>query len=150
MRQSAWLNTAPDPSQPNKSTNNKPKSSQDAKPMTRLQLLQARDQAPDMPPPGAAAHLVGYLYEIGPVSSGGMGAVVISWQELHAWQEATGVELASWEARGLKRLSQEYLSTSHEAQAHDCPAPYADQLSFYARAVISDKVSHIFGNRKTH
>lgn len=118
--------------------------------MTRLQLLQARDQAPDMPPPGAAAHLVSYLYEIGPVSSGGMGAVVISWPEINAWQMATGIDLAAWEARGLRRLSQEYLAASHEAQAHDCPAPFSEQPDADTHSHINDKIANIFRNRGKH
>ena len=118
--------------------------------MTRLQVLKSNNQRPEMPAAGAAAHLLDYLCELGPVKGGGMGAVVISWPDITAWQQATGIELSAWEARGLRRLSQEYLNASHEAKAYDCPAPYSQEESTENRANVSDKIAQIFRNRKKH
>ena len=118
--------------------------------MTRLETLTQNHQAPSMPAPGAAAHLAGYLFELGPVGSGGMGAVAISWPDIDAWQNATGIELATWEARALRRLSQEYLAASHDAKERDCPAPYSEELDHTDRAAIANKIAHIFSSRKKH
>lgn len=78
---------------------------------------------PEMPPLNAP-HLLGYLFEIGPVMAAGMGSGPITHEELQAWQQGTGIELQPWEVRTLRRLSQEYLTESHKAEKSDCPAPW--------------------------
>lgn len=73
-----------------------------------------------------AIYLVEYLFEVGPVISGGMGDAPISHLELDAWQRNTGIELQSWEVRAMHRLSIEYLSESQAAVKFDAPAPWID------------------------
>ncbi len=53
-----------------------------------------------------------------------MGDKAISHQELEAWQRNSGIELDSWQARTLHRLSIDYLVQSHSAKARDCKPPF--------------------------
>jgi len=77
-----------------------------------------------MPPLDGVAHLLGYLYELGPTMAAGMGAGPITYSEIRAWMESVGVDLQPWEVRILRRLSLIYLNESHKAEKRDCPAPW--------------------------
>jgi hypothetical protein len=118
--------------------------------MSRLQTLNAKGLSPDLPSPGAAAHLVDYLFELGPVTAGAAGPAPIGWPDLQAWQQSTGVELQAWESRGLRRLSYEYLDASQAAQAPDCPAPYSRAPTPDHRARVARDMRAIFNARKNH
>ena len=78
-----------------------------------------------MPPIISGEYLIGYLYELGPTVAAGMGAGPITHQDMLAWQINTGVRLAPWEARFLRRLSVEYLSESHKAEKLGAQPPWA-------------------------
>lgn len=113
----------------------RPKHDKSDKPLvSRLQAMRDTakdpDLQPDMPPVEGGEYLLGYLWEVGPVMPGGMGAVVLSWQELRAWQESIGFELDPWESRILRRLSRDYLAESHKAEKHDCPPPWKEADGF--------------------
>lgn len=73
-----------------------------------------------------AEYLIAYFYEVGPVTSGNMGESSLTHTELRSWMNNTGIELESWEARTMIRLSKEYLSESHKATKPHSPAPWAD------------------------
>lgn len=77
-----------------------------------------------------AAYLLGYLFDIGPVQSGGMGLAPISHPEILAWQHNTGICLESWQAVFLRGLSTEYVRASTDAKQPDCPPPWADAPYF--------------------
>jgi len=77
-------------------------------------------------PPCDAGHMIDYLFEIGPTQVAGMGEAPISHAEIEAWQRNTGIELNSWEARTLRKLSAEYLTESMNATQPQCPAPWRD------------------------
>ena len=89
----------------------------------REALLSAGVDEPSMPPCDAL-HIVGYLFDMGPVSAGGMSGAPLTYLEIQAWQQCSGVELDAWEARTLRRLSGEYLSESARAVKRDCKAPW--------------------------
>ena len=88
--------------------------------------------------------MIGYLFEIGPASSTGMGSAPIAFLEILAWMSLTGIALTAWEARSLRRLSVEYVSESRKAEKIDAqppwkapdakPVPTALQLSLRALA----------------
>ena len=94
---------------------------------------------------GAAGHLVGYLFEVGPVGYGAMGPVPLSHSELAAWQVNTGIELAAWEAKALRRLSMDYLAASNAAQAADCPPFYTERPVSENRSAVNNAVRNILG-----
>lgn len=90
---------------------------------------------------GAPAYLIDYLFEIGPVSEGGMGAAALTFVEIDAFCRLTGVRFRPWEVRLLKKLSREYVKQLHDDsqkppwQAPDeKPRPTASQLAIRALA----------------
>lgn len=112
-----------------------------------MDALMKQDLQPDLPDPGPAAHLLGYLFDVGPVMSGGMGPVPLSHSEIHAWQQNTGVELRAWESSTLRRLSIEYLSVSADARDPACPAPYTAVPQEDRRYVVSKMIGATLGAR---
>jgi len=82
------------------------------------------DYQPDMPPLDDAEYLRGYLFDAGPIVNTGMGGVSLRSEHLIAWQKETGVRLSAWEARVLRRLSQEYLAETHRAAKRGCKPPW--------------------------
>lgn len=68
--------------------------------------------------------MIGYLYDCGPVLSGGMGEGPLTHSEIESWQRNSGVELEPWETSFLRKLSIEYLSQSQKSDATNCPAPW--------------------------
>lgn len=116
--------------------------------MTRLEQMEHQGLAPQLPPAGPAAHLVGYLFEAGPVGYGAMGPVPLAHSEIEAWQRNTGIDLQAWEARALRKLSIDYVSASGQAAAHDCPPFYmADEDLPERRQVVAKQIDLIFGAR---
>ena len=87
-----------------------------------------------------AEHLLSYLFEIGPTLSVGMGEAPLTHAEIAAWQVNTGVELASWEARFLQRLSLDYLVQAQSARLLNCAAPWREWEAAAGRAVIAKSV----------
>lgn len=79
--------------------------------------------APQMPP-NPAPHIVERLIELGITEAAGMGAAPLSWREIDAWCNRTGVDLDPWEARLLRKLSAEYLAESRRAEDETCPPPW--------------------------
>lgn len=82
---------------------------------------------PEMPPVDSCAHLLRYLWEVGPVLGGGMAPMPVTQQEIRSWQENSGVRLQPWEARWLRELSMAYLNELHKAEAPNRPAPWASE-----------------------
>ena len=85
-------------------------------------------------------YLIEWLFEIGPAIAGAMGSAAIGWQDIGAWQQITGIELLPWEARILRRLSQDFISQNHDAGKPECPAPWA-ALSDDRREAVGRKIS---------
>jgi len=117
VRHSAWLNTAP-----NKRDGDKSKK----KELTRRAQFKEDGLHELEMPPCDCLHVVTYLFEVGPTMQSGMGESPITHQEIAAWQSNTGIELQTWEARFMRQLSIEYLSEAQRAAEHDCAAPWSD------------------------
>jgi hypothetical protein len=117
VRQSAWLNTAPERAKNDKSEGPR---------LSRLESMRKtrndENYQPDMPTVDAE-YLIGYLWEVGPTMAAGGYPGPVTHEEILAWQKLTGVELQPWEMRFLRRLSGEYLLESHRAEKADCPEP---------------------------
>lgn len=113
--------------------------------VSRLARMQADGVEPSLPPASAAQYLVGYLFEVGPLSSSGMGAAAVSWVELQAWQQQVGVELSAWEARTLRRLSAEFAAESRRAEEWGVPSPVAVATTEQQRASVAKRIGLEFG-----
>ncbi|MEG2030580.1 MAG: hypothetical protein RR376_08035 [Janthinobacterium sp.] len=92
--------------------------------VSRREDYQARGIAIEMPPLEWGDYLIGYLFEFGPTMAAGMGSGPLTGAEILAWQKLLGIEFDPWEARLLRRLSNEYVSESYLATKRDRPAPY--------------------------
>ena len=82
----------------------------------------------DLPEVEHAAYLLQYLYEIGEARSYGQTLAPIDWQEITAWQHATGTALTTWDARMIRHLSTIYVGMYIEAGDPNCPAPWLPEL----------------------
>lgn len=85
----------------------------------------------ELPPVDAAQHLIGYLFEVGPSIAG----EVLTFQEIQAWQNATGTILNSWEATTLRLLSGEYLAERQAAEDPVRLAPYIQDIEQHRKNV---------------
>ena len=83
-----------------------------------------KNYMPELPPIEGAEHLIGYLWEVGPLASGAAAQAPVSFTEIRAWQDLSGIDLMPWEARFLRRLSFDYLTELHQAEKPDCKAPW--------------------------
>lgn len=109
-----------------------------APPVSRREDFQARGIFIEMPPLEWGDYLISYLFEFGPTMAAGMGNGPLTATEILAWQELMGIEFDPWEARLLRRLSNEYVSESYLATKRDRPPPYGAQIvlkKFRAREV---------------
>lgn len=143
MRCLAWLYTAPKTQESARISKHAP-----SKPKSRMQTYLDKGQALPLPDAGCAEHLVGYLFEAGPVGQGAMGEVPLQWQDLTHWQHNTGISLASWEATLLRRLSSDYLNACREAESPTCPAPWLpdDHTSADSRKAVAKHIRSILRN----
>ena len=90
-------------------------------PVTRLKAMQARNEQPVLPPV-SARHIVDWWLEIGPAGDG-----ALTWQEIAAWEQLTGIELEPWEAKTIRSMSAAFVSQRFEARKAGCPAPYSTE-----------------------
>lgn len=86
---------------------------------------QEDDYRPDMPPLDGADYIINHLFDVGPVVNTGMGCIALRSEHLLAWQQETGIRLSGWEARTLRRLSNEYMGESRRAEKRGCQPPWA-------------------------
>lgn len=113
----AWLNTAPDMPEGDKSGK---------KNDARRVVYEKKHGAPLDMPECDAMHVVAYLFDIGPVLHGGMGETPLTCGEIAAWEGLTGIELTAWEAQVVRRLSLEYLSEQQRAESPTALPPWQD------------------------
>ena len=119
----------------------------DDKKLSRLARMRVdrkdEDYEPPLPNIDGMMHVLGYLFEIGPVMTGAMGPAPITHTEIDAWQANTGVDLAAWEARVMRRLSIEYIGEMQRAEKPDCPPPWTPpEVPQLDRAAVSRKVQN--------
>lgn len=115
----AWLQATPKPPPGSR----RAKAAETQPQLSRFEQMKRDGITPPMPP-NPAPHIIGWLTEIGLVSAGGMGASPLTWQEIVAWQVATGVALPGWVSRLIRRLSVAYVAMSRKAEDESCPPPW--------------------------
>jgi hypothetical protein len=96
--------------------------------ISRLDRLK-KDGATVQMPPNPLPHVVDRLVEMGLTEAAGMGLAPLSWLTIDAWQRTTGVELAPWEARLIRRLSLAYLAESRRAESETCTPPWRAEVT---------------------
>jgi hypothetical protein len=130
VKHSAWLNTSPETLEAER------KAGVTSHP-TRLETLKKiwvrggkgrkeEDYEPDMPEVTGGEYIVGFLYEVGPAASGGMGMIPVDHREIESFQNNTGVELDAWQARMLRQLSREYVAEAHRATSRTAMPPWKE------------------------
>lgn len=116
VRMGAWLHAVLE-KQPNDKSG--------AARITRLdqmrQQMKDDEYSPTLPEVQGGEHLLGYLYEVGPIMA---GARPLTHQEIAFWQLNIGVQLEPWEVRFIFRLSREHAAQLHLSEKRDCPAPW--------------------------
>lgn len=139
VRQNAWLDTSPE---------NPEGSNSKAQNPTRRKDMEQRGVSPDMPL-CSAVHIIGYLYEIGPTESSGLGQSPISHSEIESWQNNTGIELNSWESRTIRQLSIIYSNECIAARDYSCPAPHtSEEMEVAIKENVGSKLKSFFANAK--
>lgn len=120
----AWLHATPKPPEGSK----RAKANLPTHRLSRLDQMKRDGVTPQMPP-NPLPHLISRLIEIGLTQPGGMGPVPLTWQEIAAWQQLTGVALSSWEARTIRHLSIAYLGETAKAESETCPPPWKPRVT---------------------
>lgn len=98
------------------------------------QRIEKIDRGSLVLPDVAMPHMIDMLQSVGFCSPGFNGAQQIAWQELRAWQEATGSDLTPWEAETLYRLSGAYAAMLHKAKDPNCRQPVIEETEDQAIA----------------
>lgn len=141
VRHLAWLQATPKPPEGSK----RAKAANQPPALSRIdQLKKAGVQVPPMPP-NPLPHMIDRLIEIGLSEAAGMGAVPVSWPTIDAWQRITGVVLAPWEARLIRRLSADYLAMSRKAEVETCPPPWRAPLTDQQRDTEAARLRMVLG-----
>ncbi len=96
-------------------------------------------------PPNPAPHIIHRLIELGITEAAGMGVGPITWQTIAAWQRVTRIELGSWEARLLRRLSVEYVAESRRAESENAPPPWRTEMTQRERDVELEGLRAVLG-----
>lgn len=136
MRQLAWLHAVPEGSK-----------------KSRLVAFKDTDgestflQFPELE---GADYIVALLQEAGLMSSNGMGAVPLSWQEIDAWLRTTETRLTVWEKLMIKEMSEVYVSDLNKSTSKFAVAPYAPAIEpeEIDRAAVASKLLSVFRSLK--
>lgn len=89
-------------------------------------------------PPCRAVYLVRHLFDVGPVSIGEAGPGPVSYPELAAWSQVSGVPVTPWEGKMLRVMSVAYadeLAAAKEAR-RPCPWDDAPYSHAYVQSII--------------
>jgi hypothetical protein len=92
------------------------------------------------PDPGPLAYLGEWLFEVGPVISQGPGQIrPISWTDIKAWSDLSGITPDPNESRAMLDLSRAYLSQHYDSMAPACSPPWLGD-----KEAISKRIKSIF------
>lgn len=138
----AWLHATPKPPEGTKRAANQQKN--EAPKLSRLDDMKRSGILPAMPA-NPLPHIVEWLVEMGISESNGMGASPLSWQEISAWCERTGVDLSPWEARLIRALSVEYIGFSRRAEDENCPSPCRTEVTQRERDTEQARLESVLG-----
>jgi hypothetical protein len=80
-----------------------------------------------MPDPGPAAYLLEMSNSLGLAREGFHGASPVSYLEMQAWMQMSGLELTVWEAQTLREMSQAYCDALHGGRDKASFPPWDEQ-----------------------
>ena len=95
--------------------------------------------------PFEVAHIYHYLFEVGPVAYGAMGAIPVSFSEINQWMAATGNRLNPWEAVLLRQCSAAWVSAQQEAREPYAIPPWTVQTTADHRKAVADRLKSALG-----
>lgn len=87
-------------------------------------MWEKKGLAVSMPPVDVYQHIAAWFHEIGPVAPGVLGNHPVTYQEMAAWMDTTGVDVDYWEAVAVRRMSEQYCLQAYLSTSPTCPAPY--------------------------
>ena len=137
MRHLAWLHATPEGGK-----------------KSRLTLYREIDENSSflrLPELDAASYLVVLLQEAGIMSTTGMGALPLSWQEIDAWLRCTQRDLSIWERLTIRELSEVYVGELNQASAKDRPQPYVfveEEVEKIDRPAVANKLLNALRSMK--
>lgn len=105
--------------------------------------MEALGGKPPLPPVEFGDHLIGWLMEVGPVSSSGMGAVPVSFSELRAWQAVCAHVVSAWEFQTLHSMSVAYVGESVKADSHQAPPPWIAPMDDDKRLRVAQHIRNV-------
>ena len=100
---------------------------------------------PDVESEHSAGYIVGLLHEAGLMSSTGMGPVPLSWVDICAWINATGVKLEVWELLTIKLMSEVYVAERLDTDPNKLP-PWIKTISEEELEQQREEVSNALRN----
>lgn len=91
-----------------------------------------------------APYFLDYFFSIGP------GSEPVSFQEIESWQRLSGIELDTWQAKTLRRLSIDYASQYEKSKNRSCQPPDEDELTeLQLKELATKKFRNAMANRFT-
>jgi len=101
-----------------------------------------------------AEYLLEYWQSMGLVSTGSMGAIQLTSNEIKAWSELSAVELEPWEFSCIRQMSQSYVSLLYKGENANEPPPFGSLAQEFDKTVVGNKIvnafkSFIMAGRKT-
>ena len=116
--------------------------------MTRLEYRRSKQLPVDMPDIKGGEYIYSWLDELGICGQGMSGPVAIQFSELQSWAELTSVDITSWEAGLLIKLSRQYTYQTYISSKKDCEAPFNTEITqeqmIAVRAAADKKLRSLF------
>lgn len=112
--------------------------------MEQFKLISSEHPYLEMPAVENYGYLIDWLFvELGPTMQSSMGSSPLTFEEIYAWGK--DINLTTWEASTLKKLSLDYWSMLHTGSEKNCPAPYvANRLSEEKTKQVSNGLKDLF------
>lgn len=82
-----------------------------------------------MPCVHGGEHIVQHWRRCGMFESNMNGLIPLSWRELQAYRELSGVIIDGWECEQVIEMSKAYVAFSRDADDINCIAPYSPELT---------------------
>lgn len=107
----------------------------------RAEQAKAREAEVYYPPlAGEVRYLLEYLQALDYVEPGMAGPVRLSYREIEAWTQLSGVSLRPWEVTTLRAMSAEFAREIRAAEDPKHPAPWAPEPEQLDRKAVARRI----------